>query len=145
MVICEKELSSEVALSLALNLFRQLDMTVVFMDPAEHDKHLAYISHLSHVSSFALGLTVLDLEKDDKNIFNLAGSGFSSTARLAKSSPEMWKAILLQNKEHIIPALESYISFLESFKADIFEDNEQGLEDKMTKANRIRNLTEAIF
>ncbi len=108
-VVCEKNSCSDNTLSLAMELFNKVGMTTVFMTPKEHDKHLAYISHLSHVSSFALGLTVLDLEKDEENIFNLAGSGFSSTARLAKSSPEMWTAILAQNKEHIVPALDTYI------------------------------------
>ena len=111
MVVCEKHLSSDYALSKALEMFHKIGMSIVFMTPDEHDKHLAYISHLSHISSFALGLTVLDLEKDEKNIFNLAGSGFSSTVRLAKSSPEMWNAIIAQNKENVLPALDTYINY----------------------------------
>ena len=110
------------------------------MTPKEHDKHLAYISHLSHISSFALGLTVLDLEKDEKNIFNLASSGFSSTARLAKSSPEMWKAIFSQNRDHILPALDAYIKHLQKFREDILNNDEQELCKKMDIANNIRKI-----
>ena len=139
-VICEKNLSDDNALSLAVKILVGVGMETVFMSAEEHDKHLAYISHLSHVSSFALGLTVLDLEKDEKNIFNLAGSGFSSTARLAKSSPEMWKSIFAQNKEHILPALDAYINHLSAFRDDIANNDENKLSEKMNNANNIRKI-----
>lgn len=139
-VVCEKNLSADKALSLAIEMFNKIGMSTVFMTPEEHDKHLAYISHLSHISSFALGLTVLDLEKDDKNIFNLAGSGFSSTARLAKSSPQMWNAILAQNKDHVLPALDAYILHLNAFRQDIFNNNQEKLTSKMMEANNIRRI-----
>lgn len=139
-VICEKNLSTDAALSLGLKMFNDIGMTAVFMSPKEHDKHLAYISHLSHISSFALGLTVLDLEKDEKNIFNLAGSGFSSTARLAKSSPDMWEPIVIQNKEHILPAINAYIEHLNELKRNIEENNSQNLISSMKKANEIRKI-----
>jgi prephenate dehydrogenase len=139
-VVCEKNKSSDKALSVALEMFNKIGMSTVFMTPEEHDKHLAYISHLSHISSFALGLTVLDLEKDEKNIFNLAGSGFSSTARLAKSSPEMWNSIISQNKENVLPALDAYIHHLNGFRQDIINNNEKGLTSKMLEANNIRRI-----
>jgi len=139
-VVCEKNLSSDHALSTTIEMFNRLGMSTVFMTPEEHDKHLAYISHLSHISSFALGLTVLDLEKDEKNIFNLAGSGFSSTARLAKSSPEMWNAIIAQNKENVLPALDAYINHLNAFRSNIATNNEEELRLKMTNANKIRKI-----
>jgi prephenate dehydrogenase len=110
------------------------------MEAQEHDKHLAYISHLSHICSFALGLTVLDIEKDEQNIFNLAGSGFSSTARLAKSSPAMWESITMQNKENLLPAIESYIKHLNQLKKDIEDNNSNDLIEKMKKANEIRKI-----
>ncbi|MCO6500809.1 MAG: prephenate dehydrogenase [Vicingus serpentipes] len=139
-VICEKDSSTDAALSLTLKMFNDIGMSVVFMTPVEHDKHLAYISHLSHISSFALGLTVLDLEKDEKNIFNLAGSGFSSTARLAKSSPDMWESIVMQNKANILPAISAYIHHLEKLKKDIEENNSENLINSMKKANEIRKI-----
>ncbi|MFN7793746.1 MAG: prephenate dehydrogenase, partial [Cyclobacteriaceae bacterium] len=96
-IICEKEQSSKSFLAVAKNIFDSVGMNTIFMEPDEHDKHVAYVSHLSHVSSFLLGQTVLDIEKDEKNIFDLAGSGFASTVRLAKSSPAMWAPIFEQN------------------------------------------------
>ena len=110
------------------------------MDARSHDMHTAYISHLSHVSSFMLGLTVLDIEKNEKNIFNLAGSGFQSTVRLAMSSPEMWAPIFLQNSRHISLALEEYISHLQEFKKLIDSHDGGEMIRSMQRANDIRRI-----
>jgi prephenate dehydrogenase len=115
-------------------------MRLSFMNSAEHDRHLAYVSHLSHISSFALGITVLDKEKDEKSIFEMAGSGFSSTVRLAKSSPEMWAPIFTQNKENISTALGAYIRRLQAFKDIIDTDDEIRSKELMLHANEIRRV-----
>jgi prephenate dehydrogenase len=110
------------------------------MDSEEHDRHLAYVSHLSHISSFMLGKTVLDKMEDEKNVFDMAGSGFASTVRLAKSSPAMWAPILIENKENILHALDSYIENLISFRDKIKRTDKDGLNEEMTKINKIRNI-----
>ncbi|MGE0560623.1 MAG: prephenate dehydrogenase [Flavobacteriales bacterium] len=140
LVICDKEESSNSALTSAIEIFLALNCSIVFMNSEEHDKHLAYISHLSHVCSFALGLTVLDIEKDEKSIFNLAGSGFSSTARLAKSSPAMWESILIQNKTNLLPAIDEYIKHLNILKIAIEKEDTESLLKNMIKANEIRTI-----
>lgn len=140
LVICDKEESSNSALTSAIKIFLALNCSIVFMNSEEHDKHLAYISHLSHVCSFALGLTVLDIEKDEKSIFNLAGSGFSSTARLAKSSPAMWESILIQNKTNLLPAIDEYIKHLNILKIAIEKEDTESLLKNMIKANEIRTI-----
>ena len=110
------------------------------MDPVEHDRHLAYVSHLSHISSFTLGLTVLDIEKSEKNINMLAGSGFASTVRLAKSSPEMWEPIFLQNSTDLKKALDEYILHLQDFRKMIEENNGEDLKKQMRRANTITQI-----
>ncbi len=140
MIICEKEKSTPAALALAEELCRALEMPLRYMQAAEHDLHLAYVSHLSHVSSFALGITVLEKEQDEKNIFDMAGSGFSSTVRLAKSSPQMWAPIFSQNNKNITEALESYILHLQLFKEAIAAGNEEQSSALMAKANNIRRI-----
>ncbi|WP_192820287.1 prephenate dehydrogenase [Rufibacter sp. LB8] len=144
-IICEKEKSSEAALATALELFTVLGMNTIFMDPKEHDKHVAYISHLSHVSSFLLGLTVLDVEKDEKNIFALAGSGFASTVRLAKSSPDMWAPIFEQNSHFLGHALGQYIKHLQRFQECLQNKDTAGLYQMMQQANQIRPVLEGII
>ncbi|HBS12233.1 MAG TPA: prephenate dehydrogenase, partial [Flavobacteriaceae bacterium] len=96
-IICEQKLSSKKMISRVVALFEDIKMRKVFMDSAEqHDKHIAYVSHLSHISAFMLGKTVLEIEPDEKRIFDMAGSGFESTVRLAKSNPETWTPIFIQ-------------------------------------------------
>jgi prephenate dehydrogenase len=143
-IICEQDKSSAKALAVANKVFDTLGLRTVFMDPVEHDKHVAYVSHLSHVSSFLLGQTVLDIEQDEKNIFNLAGSGFASTVRLAKSSPDMWAPIFEQNAEYLSQALLEYIMHLQKFQYHLMKRDVKELHRIMTDANRIRNILEGI-
>jgi len=143
-IICEKEKSSPQALSVATLVFESLGMNTIFMEPEEHDKHVAYVSHLSHVSSFLLGQTVLDIERDEKNIFALAGSGFASTVRLAKSSPDMWAPIFEQNAEYLSQALLEYIMHLQKFQYHLMKRDVKELHNVMTSANRIREILNGI-
>ncbi|MBS1486623.1 MAG: prephenate dehydrogenase [Bacteroidetes bacterium] len=139
-IVCEREKSSERALATALKVFDALKLNTIYMEPQEHDKHVAYISHLSHVSSFLLGQTVLDIEKDEKNIFDLAGSGFASTVRLAKSSPDMWAPIFEQNAEYLGQALTEYIMHLQKFQYLLMKKDSQAIHKIMTQANDIKRV-----
>jgi prephenate dehydrogenase len=143
-IICNREQSSEAALECVEEMFRVLQMNVISMNSKEHDEHIAYVSHLSHISSFALGNTVLEIEKDEKSIFNMAGSGFASTVRLAKSAPSMWAPIFAQNHENISAALAIYINKLTHFKKLIDEKDVKGLASLMSDANEVRRVLEGI-
>lgn len=144
MIICEREKSRPEAVTLVEKLFLQLGMRLSYMDAVSHDLHLAYVSHLSHITSFALGATVLEKEKDEENIFNMAGSGFSSTVRLAKSSPEMWAPIFTQNSRNISEALETYIRKLQEFKKFIDTQDENASFELMKKTNDIRRILKGL-
>jgi prephenate dehydrogenase len=144
MIICDKEKSSPQALMIVELLSNILEMRIRYMPSDEHDRHLAYVSHLSHISSFALGATVLDKEQDEQSIFDMAGSGFSSTVRLAKSSPQMWSPIFVQNKQNISTALGSYIQKLQYFKEIIDKEDAPATQALMTQANDIRRVLSGI-
>jgi len=143
-IVCERDKSSEFALTVAMRVFDALGLNTIFMEAEEHDKHVAYVSHLSHVSSFLLGQTVLDIEKDEKNIFALAGSGFASTVRLAKSSPEMWAPIFEQNLEYLSQALSEYIMHLQKFHYHLMKRDTKELHRIMSGANEIRRVLDGI-
>ena len=121
-------------------LYEALNMKLLFMKADEHDKHVAYVSHLSHVISYALATTVLEIEKNTSTIFDLAGSGFASTARLAKSSPDMWTPIFEQNSKHVSKALGAYIKHLARFKKNIDQRNSKRIHESIAKANTIRKI-----
>ncbi|WP_083610324.1 prephenate dehydrogenase [Pontibacter flavimaris] len=143
-IICNAADSDARAVELAEKLFATLQMETVHMDARAHDRHLAFVSHLSHITSFALGLTVLEIEKDEKSIFNLAGSGFASTVRLAKSSPAMWAPIFRQNAGHVSEALGAYIEQLLHFKEAIDAGMATETYDMITKANQVSRILSGI-
>lgn len=144
LIICDREKSRPDSRTLVESIFRDIGMKLFFMTPQEHDLHLAYVSHLSHVSAFALGLTVLEKEKDEQAIFDMASTGFSSTVRLAKSSPAMWAPIFDQNRQNVSKALADYIEFLKQFKAAIDDQDITQSYEFMNRANVIRRVLEGI-
>ena len=139
-IICEVEKTTFKLQEKAMDLFKKLGMRIRYMDPKAHDKHIAYVSHLSHISSFMLGKTVIEKEKHEQDIFDMAGSGFESTVRLAKSSPAMWTPIFKQNKKHIIDSLEEYILNLTNFKKLLEDDNFEEVYNEMENTNRIKEI-----
>ncbi|WP_343660876.1 prephenate dehydrogenase [Chryseobacterium sp.] len=139
-VICNKEESAEDALNTVEQLVNALDMHMIYMNAEDHDVHTAYISHISHITSYALANTVLEKEREEETIFQLASSGFSSTVRLAKSHPEMWVPIFKQNKENVLDVLNEHITQLRKFKSALEKENYEYLEELITNANRIRGI-----
>ena len=138
--ICEMEKTSLELKAMAYEIFEALHMNLRFMDPDDHDLQFAYISHLSHISSFMLGKTVLDKMKDDSHILDMAGSGFSTTVRLAKSSPATWSPIFIDNKTNVLEALDLYISNLTAFREKIMAEDAEGLKDEMAEVNKIGKI-----
>ena len=139
-IICDKELSSERAYNTTTSMYESLGMNFIFMSSKDHDVHSAYVSHISHISSFSLALSVMDKEKDEKNILNMAGSGFESTVRLAKSNHNMWTPIFIENKKNITEVLENYIYQLQCFKDAIINENENELSSLIIEANGIKKI-----
>lgn len=139
-VITEKEKSDAVAVELVENIYKALGMHIIYMDAAAHDVHAAYISHISHITSFALANTVLEKEKEEDAIFELAGGGFESTVRLAKSNPAMWAPIFMQNRENVLDVLNEHISQLRKFKSALEKENLEYLNELMENANRIKRI-----
>jgi prephenate dehydrogenase len=139
-IICEVEKTTFKLQEKGLKLFEDLGMRIRYMEPKSHDKHIAYVSHLSHISSFMLGKTVIEKEKDEKDIFDMAGSGFESTVRLAKSSPAMWTPIFKQNKKQVVKSLEEYIANLSQFKEFLETENYEQIFNEMENTNRIKEI-----
>ena len=143
-ILCETNKTRPDLLEWAVQWFRNMNMEIHEMDPEAHDKHIAYVSHLSHISSFMLGKTVIEKEKDERAIFKMAGSGFASTVRLAKSSPDMWTPIFKQNKENILEVLKEYISNLEHFEHLLESDDYDQLFKQMKNINTIKTILAGI-
>lgn len=143
-IICEVEKTAFKLQEKALELFQKMGMRIRYMNAEAHDKHIAYVSHLSHISSFMLGKTVIEKEKNERDIFDMAGSGFESTVRLAKSSPAMWTPIFEQNKENVVETLEEYIQNLEAFKQMLLANDYEGIYNEMNNTNKIKEILKGI-
>ncbi len=139
-VLCDVERSDRDALALVERVFDSLGCTRVYMSPEEHDLHAAYVSHISHVTSFALALTVLEKEREEQHIFDLAGGGFESTVRLAKSAASTWVPILLRNKYNVLDVLREHIHQLQIMRRMIEHDDAQGLKTAIERANSIQRI-----
>lgn len=139
-VLCDTKHSDPDAVALVERIFRTLGCPLVYMDPEEHDLHAAYVSHISHVTSFALALTVLEKEREERHIFDLAGGGFESTVRLAKSSALTWVPILLRNKYNILDVLREHIHQLQVLRRMIERDDAEGLAEAIRRANSIQRI-----
>ena len=139
-IICDSEESSPQAVRTVESLYEALNMRTIYMNSSNHDVHTAYVSHISHVTSFALALTVLDKEKDEKHIFDLASGGFSSTVRLAKSSPDMWTPILSQNRDNVLHVMDTYIEKMNMFRKAVADGDEDAVRRLIEEANKIRRI-----
>lgn len=139
-IICDVQESDPKAVRTVECLYETLNMRTIYMDSSSHDVHTAYVSHISHVTSFALALTVLDKEKDEKHIFDLASGGFSSTVRLAKSSPDMWTPILTQNRDNVLHVIDTYIDKMQAFRTAIEEGDEDAIRGLIEESNKIRRI-----
>ena len=143
-ILCEADKTDTKLLNNLLELLSNFNMKIIYMDPMSHDEHISYVSHLSHVTSFILAKTVIEKEKIKKNIFDLAGSGFESTVRLAKSSPFMWTPIFLQNKSNLVEALEEYINNLNDLKVKIQNDDKESIINDLNNINRVKKILGGI-
>ena len=139
-IFANSEESSPEALKTIEEMYGVLNMRPIYMDAGQHDVHTAYVSHISHVTSFALALTVLDKEKDEKHIFDLASGGFSSTVRLAKSSADMWVPILTQNHDNILQVMDTYIGKMQAFRDAIATYDDDSIREMIDQANRIKKI-----
>ncbi len=139
-IICNSEDSSPRAVRTVEELYDCLNMRRIFMNASNHDVHTAYVSHISHITSFSLALTVLDKEKDEKHIFDLASGGFSSTVRLAKSNPDTWVPILLENSANVLQVIDTYIDKISAFRKALSELDGDAIRGLIEQANRIKRI-----
>jgi len=139
-VLCDTGHSDPDAVQLVENLFRALPMRLLYLDAAAHDLHTAYVSHISHITSFALALTVLEKEKEEQRIFDLAGGGFQSTVRLAKSAPATWVPIFRQNRLNVLDVLDEHLHQLQHLRELLASENYDGLAEQIRQANHIQKI-----
>lgn len=139
-IVCDAELSDLDALDITERMLKVLNMRITYMNSTVHDVHVAYVSHISHITSFSLALCVLEKEHEEENILTLAGGGFESTVRLAKSNSETWAPIFTENSEYILEVIDTYIEKMNQFRLLIDRKDKDGLKLLMEEANKIKKI-----
>jgi len=139
-IICDKENSATAAVEMVEHVYRTIGMHILYMEPVAHDLHAAYVSHISHITSFALANTVLEKEREEDAIFELASAGFESTVRLAKSNPAMWVPIFKENRDNVLDVLNEHITQLRKFKSCLEKENYTYLQELIEQANGIKRI-----
>lgn len=140
MIVCDQEQSDDQSVQAFRKLCKMIGMSTTYLGAEEHDLHLAYVSHLSHVIAFGLSNTVLNAEKHDERILDLAGSGFASTVRLAKSSPEMWTPIFLKNKKAILESVDNYLEQVTRFRQLLENEDSDSITSFLENGRKIRKI-----
>jgi prephenate dehydrogenase len=139
MVVCNKEESEELHLNRALEIFADIKAKVVFMGAKEHDRDAAYISHMPHAVSYAIANAVMKQEHPE-SIIALAGGGFKSMSRIAKSSPNMWEDIFRQNKNNLLESIESFNKEMKICQTLIENEDWNRLHEWMSDANKLHDI-----
>ncbi len=139
MVICDIEKSAKYQKGIALELFNDIQSKIVFMDAKEHDRHAAFISHMPHAVSYAIAQSVMK-QADPQSIVSLAGGGFKSMSRIAKSSPNMWEDIFRQNKENLLESIHAFNTEMRLCQKMVEDENWEALHQWMSEANKLHDI-----
>lgn len=136
-LLCDCEESDAAAVTTVERLYAALGARTLRLDAATHDRHAALLSHAPHVVAFSLALAALEQTAGDPNAFSLAGGGFASITRVARSSPAMWTPILRQNRANVLAALALVEGQLAGFRAALEADDAQEIDRLIARANAI--------
>ncbi len=138
-IFSDLENSGEFQRALAKEIFIGIGMQIIKLDSKSHDRHIALISHLPHIISFALANTVLSQEKKEM-ILALVGGGFRDMSRISKSSPIMWRDVFKHNRDYVLEALEIFENELAKAREMLYKEEYEALEVWMGYANQLQNF-----
>ena len=108
------------------------------MQPAEHDRVFAAVSHLPHLLSYAL-VDQVARHPNGKQLFDFAAGGFRDFTRIASSHPEMWRDVCIANRKALLAELDGYQRELAEVKQLLRKADAAGLEALFTRARAARN------
>lgn len=135
-MVCRHSENSEEAVSGVCELLRGLGSRVVFIDPDEHDKSAAVVSHAVIILSNIIFDYIASVHPE---ALKLAGDGFTSTTRIASGNPELHKDIILHNSEHTDAVLKEFSQFLDDKIASLSVSDAKLLQEYFTQNMNRRN------
>ena len=140
-IITPTTTTNQQALKQVTAMWQETGSVVLTMDAHLHDKILGAVSHLPHVAAFALINALVEIRDQQIPALDLAthsGGGLRDTTRIAASSPEMWRDILLWNRDNVVTFIEAYERSLGQLKELIRVGDAAGIEKELERARQER-------
>ena len=131
----ERTLSSQ--LQKATDIWTALGCQVLRMSPQAHDAAYAAVSHLPHLIAFAM-MNGITSQEQGRDYMALAGPGFRDFTRIAASDPEVWRDILMANREELLAQSRIFQQSLQSLEQLISSGNGEALESQIGQASETR-------
>ena len=137
-VLSPLERTSPQAVQLAESLAEAVGSHVLYLEPDEHDRLVAAISHLPYLLSCALVATAERVAERDERVWDVAASGFRDTTRLAASDVTMLLDILMTNREAVLAMVEGLQNELTHLAESLRRGDEAGLRSALEAAQQRR-------
>lgn len=119
-------------------LWKSVGCNLITLDPDRHDELVSRSSHLPHVVAAELADYVLDPSQPRAQA-SLCANGFRDTTRIASSSPEMWRDIVLGNRKHLSHALNDLVRNLQQFRKALKAEDKAKITAFFERARRRRD------
>lgn len=136
-IICPLQENSPQDTALIEGFWQSVGSVVKKISCVQHDAIYAAVSHLPHILSYALMVSVINSEDADQKLDHI-GAGFKDFTRIAASSPEMWRDICLGNRTSILKELDQYLAIVGHIRKLIAEGDGAGIEKLFQKASQAR-------
>lgn len=136
-VLCPESDTDQDAVAIVDAVWKSTGANVLSMTAPRHDRIFAAVSHLPHLAAFAL-VDDLASRKEAADYFRFAASGFRDFTRIAGSSPEMWRDIVLANREALLDELSAYLNKLGEITAALDKRDAAALEQIFRRASDAR-------
>lgn len=134
-IITPTENSNPDALEKIHGLWKALGSDILTLNPEEHDRIYASVSHLPHLIAYAMVNTVADM---DRSYLDFSGKGFMDATRIAASSEDLWNDICLLNRDNLVEVIAVFQKNLDMLNQYLKAGNSDSLKNAFRKARTLR-------
>lgn len=134
-IITPTENTDQTAIEIVIAIWKTFGSIVKLINPDEHDRIYASVSHLPHLIAYIIMNTVADI---DSSYLKFSGQGFMDTTRIASSSPELWRDICILNKDNLLESIEIFKNNLDRVSQYLRALDSESLERDFKRARTLR-------
>lgn len=137
-IVTPTDRTERFAVDAITTFWESLGSDVVLMNPHEHDRVMAMVSHLPHIIAYALIGSIMEPRGADSELIKYAGGGLKDYTRIAASDPVMWRDICIANTKEILSSLERFSRTLEKLSTLIREKDMKGIREFLEGVREVR-------